>query len=67
MVEKTHKNITNESPIFVANNTKRNTKYEHLTDTNLQIIINKVIKHVKAPRGKQDNRYNMSCAITDKI
>jgi len=53
-------NITDESPIFVSNNTRWNSRYEHLTNENLQMIISKVIKGAKIPRIKQGHTYNKS-------
>jgi len=52
--------ISSESPIFVADGSRWNSKYGYLTDDNLQMIISKVIKGAQVPRIKQGNTYNKS-------
>ena len=58
--KKSGENITQESPIFVSNNTRWNSKYEYLTDDNLNAIISKIIEKSKIPRIKQGYSYNKS-------
>jgi len=52
--------VTDESPIFVADGSRWNSKYGYLTDDNLQMIVSKIIKGAKIRRVKQGNTYNKS-------
>ncbi len=52
--------ITPESPIFVNIGTIWRTKYEHLSDSNLQAILSKIINGSGVPRKKVGNTYDKS-------
>jgi len=52
--------ITPESPIFVNIETKWNSKYEYLTDSNLQSILSNIINGSGVPRKKIGNTYDKS-------
>ncbi len=52
--------MTHESPIFVNIGTRWNSKYEYLTDNNLQAILSKVINGSGIPRKKVGNTYDKS-------
>jgi len=52
--------LTHESPIFVNIGTRWNSKYEYLTDNNLQAILSKVINGSGITRKKVGNTYNKS-------
>ena len=48
--KRTGEGITSESPIFVNIGTRWNSKYEYLTDNNLQAILSKIINGSGVPR-----------------
>jgi len=50
--KRTGEEITPESPIFVNISTRWRTKYEHLSDSNLQAILCKIINGAGIPRKK---------------
>jgi len=52
--------LTPESPVFVNIGTRWNSKYEYLTDNNLQAILSKVINGSGIPRKKVGNTYDKS-------
>jgi len=52
--------LTPESPVFVNIGTRWNSKYEYLTDNNLQAILSKIINGSGIPRKKVGNTYDKS-------
>jgi len=57
---RTGEEITSESPIFINIGTRWRTKYEHLSDSNLQAILSKIINGSGIPRKKVGNTYDKS-------
>jgi len=58
--KRTGEEITSESPVFVNIGTRWRTKYEHLSDSNLQAILSKIINGSGVPRKKAGNTYDKS-------
>jgi len=58
--KRTGEEITSESPIFINIGTRWRTKYEHLSDSNLQAILSKIINGSGVSRKKVGNTYDKS-------